>query len=135
MFNDVLSGLSNESGIMGETQYTLQHSQRIKVGAQEWSLVLDRDHSAPHQLFVSSSACSPPSDHSPGPRIPSAGAYMRSGARRSLTRSNRGSKARSTRGARPPSRRGSWGRWETMRESWEEGEYAGMRYNIQAMHT
>ena len=32
MFGDVLSGLSNETGIMGETQYTLNHSQRIKVG-------------------------------------------------------------------------------------------------------
>ena len=30
MFTDVLSGLANDSGIMGETQYTLDHSQRIK---------------------------------------------------------------------------------------------------------
>jgi hypothetical protein len=30
MYSDVLAGLSNSSGIMGDTQYTLEHSQRIK---------------------------------------------------------------------------------------------------------
>jgi len=35
MLSDVLSGLSNDSGIMGETQYTLDHRSGLNFITQQ----------------------------------------------------------------------------------------------------